>query len=44
METLARLRAAITKEPGEINNSKAVDERSETDRRALSPSRTPPRR
>ena len=33
METLARLRAAITKEPGEINNSKAVDERSETDRR-----------
>jgi cell division protein FtsZ len=33
METLARLRAAITKEPGEIDNSKAVDERSETDRR-----------
>ena len=33
METLARLRAAITKEPGVINNSKAVDERSETDRR-----------
>ena len=33
METLARLRAAITKEPGEINNAKAVDERSETDRR-----------
>ena len=33
METLARLRAAITKEPGEINNPKAVDERSETDRR-----------
>ena len=25
IETLARLRAAITKEPGEINNSKAVD-------------------
>jgi cell division protein FtsZ len=32
METLARLRAAITKEPGEINNSKAVDERPETER------------
>ena len=33
METLARLRAAITKEPGEIDNSKAVYERSDTDRR-----------
>ena len=32
METLARLRAAITKEPAEINSSKAVDERSEIDR------------
>ena len=32
METLARLRAAIKKEPAEVNSSKVVDERSQTDR------------
>jgi cell division protein FtsZ len=32
METMARLRAAIKKEPAEVNSSKVVDERSQTDR------------
>ena len=32
METLARLRAAITKEPAEVDSSQTVDERLDTDR------------